>query len=77
LLSGVLVVLLFALIQTFIYPFKNTKNNTLDLMFMGIFIALSILILHLYPNTSGYEENIVVNILGSMAFLPYNNFSHP
>jgi len=68
LLSGVLVVLLFALTQAYIHPFKNKINNTLDLMFMGIFIALSIVILYLHPNTSSHEENIAVNTLGGVAF---------
>ena len=69
LLSGVLAVLLFAFIQAYIHPFKNTINNILDLMFMVIFIALSSVILYLYPSTSGKEENITVNIFGSMAFV--------
>ena len=69
LLSGVVVVLLFALIQAYIHPFKNTINNTLDLMFMGIFIVLSIVVLYLYPNSSNHEEFIAVNVLGSVAFL--------
>ena len=69
LLSGVMVVLLFAFIQAYIHPFKNTINDTLDLIFMGIFITLSIVTLYLYPNTLGNEENISVNILGGAAFL--------
>ena len=69
LLSGAVAVLLFTIIQAYIHPFKNTINNTLDLMFMGIFITLAIVILYLYPNTSGHKECIAVNILGGMAFL--------
>ena len=69
LLSGVVVILLFTLIQAYIHPFKSTLNNTLDLMFMGIFIALSIVVLYLYPNTPGHGEYITVNILGGIAFL--------
>ena len=69
LLSGVVVILLFTIIQAYIHPFKNTINNILDLMFMGIFITLAIVILYLYPNTSGSEENIAVNVLGGAAFL--------
>ena len=69
LLSGVLVVLLFAFVQAYIHPFKNKMNNFLDLLFTGIFITLAIVILYLYPNTSNHKENIAVNILGSVAFL--------
>ena len=68
LLSGAVAVLLFTIIQAYIHPFKNRINNTLDLMFMGIFITLAIVILYLYPNTSGHKECIAVNILGGMAF---------
>ena len=71
LLSGVLVVLFFAFVQAYIHPFKNKINNILDLMFMGIFITLAIVILYLYPNASHHmhKENIAVNILGSVAFI--------
>ena len=69
LLFGIVVVLLFALIQSYIHPFKNTIHNILDLTFMGFFIILSIIVLYLYPNTPGHEEFIAVNIIGSFAFL--------
>ena len=69
LLSGAVAVLLFTIIQAYIHPFKNRINNTLDLMFMGIFITLAIVVLYLYPNTSGHKDCIAVNILGGMAFL--------
>ena len=69
LLSGVVVILLFTIIQAYIQPFKNRVNNILDLLFMGIFITLAIVILYLYPNASGIEENIAVNVLGGAAFL--------
>ena len=69
LLSGVLVILLFALMQACIHPFKSTINNTLDLMFMGVFIALSIVVLYLDPSTSGNKIHIAVNALGGVAFL--------
>ena len=69
LLSGVVVILLFTLMQACIHPFKSTLNNTLDLMFMGLFITLAIVVLYLYPNTSGNEQYIAVNILGGVAFL--------
>ena len=69
LLSGVVVVLAFAIVQAYIHPFKNTLINVLDLMFTGIFTLLSVITLYLYPTTSGYDEvNIGVNILGFVAF---------
>ena len=68
LLSGVVVVLLFALIQAYVHPFKNTIINGLDLIFMGIFIALANATLYLYPNTSGHEESTAVNVCGGVAF---------
>ena len=69
LLSGVVAILLFAFVQAYIHPYKSTINNTLDLMFMGIFIILATVILYLYPNTSGHQECVAVNILGGVAFL--------
>ena len=69
LLAGVVVIILFTVIQAYIHPFKNSVNNTLDLMFMEIFITLAVVILYLYPDTLGHEGNIAVNILGSIAFL--------
>ena len=69
LLSGVVAVLLFTIIQAYVHPFKNTINNTIDLMFMGIFIILATVTLYLYPSTSGHEEYVAVNILGGVAFL--------
>ena len=69
LLSGAVVVLLFAFVQAYIHPFKNKINNILDLIFMGIFITLAIVILYLYPSTSHHKANIAVNILGSVAYL--------
>jgi len=69
LLSGVVVVLAFAIVQAYIHPFKNTLINVLDLTFTGIFILLSVITLYLYPSTSGYDEvNIAVNVLGFVAF---------
>ena len=69
LLSGVIVILLFVQMQAYIHPFKSTINNILDLMFMIIFIALSTVILYLYPDPPGHKNFIAVNIFGGMAFL--------
>ncbi|XP_065893656.1 uncharacterized protein [Dysidea avara] len=70
LLSVVIAVLAFAIVQAYIRPFKNTIINILDLIFMGIFILLSVITLYIYPSSSGYAEvNIAVNVLGSVAFV--------
>ena len=70
LLSVVIAVLAFAIVQAYIRPFKNTIINILDLIFMGIFILLSVITLYIYPSTSSYAEvNIAVKVLGSVAFV--------
>ena len=69
LLSSIVVILAFTIIQAYIHPFKNTMVKILDLLFMSIFIMLSVITLYLYPTTSGYERvNIVVNVLGYVTF---------
>ena len=68
LLSAVLAVLLFTIIQAYIRPFKKSINNSLDLMFMGIFIILGIVILYLHPDTLRNKDHIAVKILGGVAF---------
>jgi len=69
LLSGVIVVLVFAIVQAYIRPFKNTLINILDLTFTGIFILLSVIALYLYPSVYGYEKvSKAVNVLGFVAF---------
>ena len=68
LLSGLIVIIIFTVIQACIHPFKNRINNALDLMFMEIFIILATVILYLYPNTLDYKRIIAVNTLGFMAF---------
>ena len=60
---------LFALVQAYIHPFKNTLIDTLDLMFMEIFLLLSALTLYFYPSVNGYDDvNIVVTVFGYCAF---------
>jgi len=69
LLSGATVLFVFVMVQAYIRPFKNTIINLMDLLFMGLFILLSIITLYLYPSTSGYDKvNIAVNI-GYVAFV--------
>ena len=69
LLLSVVVVSAFAIVQVYIFPFKSTLINILDLVFTGIFILLSMIIVYLSPSTSGYKKvNIAVNVLGSVAF---------
>ena len=41
----------------------------LDLMFMVVFIALSIVVLYLYPDTLGHKKFIAISIFGGIAFL--------
>jgi len=61
---------LFAIIQAYIHPFKNTIINLLDLIFMEIFLLLSALTLYFYPSENGYDDvNIVVTVFGYCAFL--------
>ena len=69
LLSGTTVLFVFVMVQAYIQPFKNMIINLLDLLFMGLFILLSMITLYLYPSTSGYDEvNSAVNI-SYLAFL--------
>ena len=70
LLSGITVLFVFVVVQAYIQPFKNMIINLLDLLFMGIFILLSMITLYLYPSTSGYDEvNSAVNISYAAFFL--------
>ena len=67
LLSGILVIIAFITMQSYIRPFKNTLVNMLDLIFMEIFVMLSVAGLYVYPN---YEYvNIAVKVFGYLAFL--------
>ena len=70
LLSETTVLFVFVMVQAYIQPFKNVIINLLDLLFMGIFILLSMITLYLYPSTSGYDEvNSAVNISYAAFFL--------
>ena len=70
LLLGTTVLFVFVMVQAYIQPFKNVIINLLDLLFMGIFILLSMITLYLYPSTSGYDEvNSAVNISYAAFFL--------
>ena len=63
LLSGAMVLFVFIVVQAYIQPFKNTVINLLDLLFMGLFILLSMITLYLYNSTSSYDKvNSAVNI---------------
>ena len=60
---------LFAIIQAYIRPFKNTIINLLDLIFMEIFLLLSALTIYFYPSVNGYDDvNIIVTVFGYCAF---------
>ena len=70
LLSSIAAVGLFAVIQSYIRPFKNKIANVLDLAFMGVFLLLSAVALYFNPTTSGYAEvNTAVSVLGSIGFV--------
>jgi len=70
LVSSVIVVLAFTIVQAYIRPLKSTLINILDLTFMGIFILLSIMALYFYPSALGYDKvNVAVSVLGSVAFV--------
>ena len=70
LLSSITVVGAFTIVQAYICPFKSSFINILDLIFTSIFLLMSSVVLYLNPTSNGYEESdIVVNCLGSVAFL--------
>ena len=69
LLSSIVVIFALTVMQAYVNPFKQTLINILDLLFMSIFIVLSVITLYLYPSDSGYERvNIATNVLGYVAF---------
>ena len=70
LLSSIAVILAFTIVQAYVNPFKQAIINILDLLFMSIFIVLSVITLYVYPTTSGYKRaSIAVDVLGFVAFL--------
>jgi len=69
LLSSIAVVGFFAIIQSYIRPFKYSFVNLLDLTFMGAFLLLSAVTLYLNPTTNGFTDvNIAVSVLGYFGF---------
>ena len=69
LLSSIVVIFALTVMQAYVNPFKQTSINILDLLFMSIFIVLSMITVYLYPTDSGYERvNIAVNVLGYVSF---------
>ena len=69
LLSSIAVVGFFAVIQSYIRPFRNKFANLLDLTFMGVFLLLSAVTLYLNPSTNGFTDvNIAVSVLGYFGF---------
>ncbi|XP_065914794.1 uncharacterized protein [Dysidea avara] len=70
LVSSITVVGFFALVQSYIRPFKNKIANLLDLTFMGIFLLLSVVVLYIYPSSNGFRNvNIAVEVLGYVSFV--------
>jgi len=64
-LSNIFVVGFFAFIQAFLLPFKTHLFNVLDLLFMGIYLILSIVTRILLNNGN---SDIAVNFLGYFSF---------
>jgi len=70
LVSSITVVGFFALVQSYIRPFKNKVSNLLDITFMGIFLLLSVVVLYIYPSTNGFDDvNIAVTVMGYVGFI--------
>ena len=70
LLSSIIVVGTFAIVQAYIRPFKSSFINILDLTFTAIFLLMSSIVLYLNPTSNGYESSdIVVYCLGYVAFI--------
>ena len=72
LLSSITVVGTFSIFQAYIRPFKDNFINIMDLAFTGNFLLLSSIVLYLNPTVNGYKDSdIVVNVLGIVAFLMF------
>ena len=72
LLSSIVVVGTFAFIQASVFPFRNKLINIMDLIFTGIFLLLSSIVLYFHPNVNGYRKvNIAVNVLGYTSFVVF------
>ncbi|XP_065915255.1 uncharacterized protein [Dysidea avara] len=70
LLSNVIVVGTFTIVQAYIRPFKNTLTNCSDLAFAAIFLLLSATVLYIHPSSDSDSKrvNAAVNVFGSIAF---------
>ena len=72
LLSSIIVVGTFTIFQAYIRPFKDSFINIMDLAFTGNFLLISSIVLYLNPTVKGYKDSdIVVNVLGTVAFLMF------
>jgi len=72
LLSSIITIGVFMCMQSYIQPYKTTLNNTVKLIFIGIFFVIATVTLYLYPSTNGYEDvNIVVKVLGYSSFFMF------
>ena len=72
LLSSIIVVGTFTIFQAYIRPFKDSFINIMDLAFTGNFLLISSIVLYLNPTVNGYKDSdIVVNVLGIVAFLMF------
>jgi len=74
LLSNLVVVGTFAIVQAYVRPFKETVVNCSDLTFTAIFLLLSSTVLYIHPtandpDSKGFDGvNIAVYIFGYIAF---------
>ena len=69
LLSSIAVIGFYTIVQASFHPFKGRLTNTLDIVFMGIFLLIATITLYLYPSTDSFDKvNIVVKVLGYLSF---------
>ena len=74
LLSNLIVIGTYAIVQAYIRPFKSTIVNCSDLTFTAIFLALSSTVLYIHPTANDLDSkkydgvNVAVYIFGYMAF---------
>jgi len=72
LLSSIMVVGTFAFIQASVFPFNKKLINIIDLIFTGIFLLLSSIVLYFHPNVNGYRKvDIAVNVFGYTSFVVF------
>ena len=74
LLSNLVVVGTFAMVQAYIHPYKSTLVNCSDLTFTAIFLLLSSTVLYIHPtandpDSKGFDGvNVAVSVFGYISF---------